>query len=154
MKIEKITKTSCIIIGMEGSTKEGEGFISRLWEEANSRFGEIAHLVKTDDNGMPAGIWGAMTDLSRSFSPWTDNFSTGYYLAGAECTDDAEAPEGWTRWILPGFEYIQIACGDGDTFAAGLTYLQEHGLSLAGAVQDFTSPASGTSYMRFPIRRL
>lgn len=35
-----------------------------------------------------------MSDFSRSFHPWED-FSKGLYLAGVECSDDAEAPDGW-----------------------------------------------------------
>lgn len=38
------------------------------------------------------GIWGAMSDCSHSFLPWEDGFSKGVYLAGVECTEEAEAP--------------------------------------------------------------
>ena len=33
------------VIGMEGSTQEGEGFVARLWTKANARFDEIAPLI-------------------------------------------------------------------------------------------------------------
>ena len=69
MKIEKIIKPAFSVIGKEGSTKDGEGFIQALWNEANAHFGEIAHLVKTDDSGAPVGVWGAMTDFSHSYKP-------------------------------------------------------------------------------------
>ena len=52
------------------------------------------------------GIWGAMSDFSLSFMPWEDNFTQGLYLAAVECIDNAEAPEGWTKWRIPGFEYL------------------------------------------------
>lgn len=70
MKIEKCEKKSFTVIGKEGSTEDGEGFIGRLWENANSHFNEIAHLAKRDENGNIIGIWGAMSDFSRSFDPW------------------------------------------------------------------------------------
>jgi hypothetical protein len=79
------------------------GFIQKLWDDANSHFGEVQHLAKKDENGNISGIWGAMSDFSRSFQPWED-FSKGLYLAGVECNEDAEAPDGWTKWVIPGYE--------------------------------------------------
>lgn len=153
MKAERCIKPSFTVIGKEGSTESGAGFIGQLWEEANSHFGEIEHLTKKDDTGNIAGIWGAMTDFSRSFAPWED-FSKGLYLAGAECTDEAEAPEGWTKWVIPGYEYIYVECESGDTFTDTIEYLKENNISLAGAVHDFTCPQTGKNYMFFPIRKL
>ena len=68
MKIEKISKDSFVVIGKEGSTRDGAGFIQNLWKEANAHFDEIADLVKRDETGNLVGIWGAMTDFSRSFN--------------------------------------------------------------------------------------
>ena len=81
MKIEKRIKTSFSVIGKEGSTLEGDGFIQKLWTDANSHFEEVQPLAKIDENGNLAGIWGAMSDCTRSFKPWEDNFSKGLYLA-------------------------------------------------------------------------
>lgn len=39
-------------------------------------------------------------------------------------------------------------------FLAGMQYLKEHDLPLAGAAHDFTDPTTGRQYMFFPIRRL
>ncbi len=153
MKIERCEKTSFVVIGKEGSTADGADFIQRLWNDANSHFEEIRHLAKTDEDGNLAGIWGAMSDFSRSFSPWED-FSRGLYLAGAECRDEAEAPNGWTKWVIPGYEYIYAECEDGDTFSEVLKYLKENNIPLAGAVHDFTCPQTGKNYMFFPIRKL
>lgn len=153
MKIERCEKNSFVVIGKEGSTADGADFIQRLWEDANSRFEEIRHLAKTDEEGNLAGIWGAMSDFSRSFSPWED-FSRGLYLAGAECRDEAEAPDGWTKWVIPGYEYIYAECENGDTFSEVLGYLKENNIPLAGAVHDFTCPQTGKNYMFFPIRKL
>ena len=41
MKIEKVRKESFTVIGKEGSTLQGEGFIQKLYDEAN------AHLMKS-----------------------------------------------------------------------------------------------------------
>lgn len=155
MKVEKCTKEAFTVIGKEGSTRDGEDFIERLWEDANTHFGEIAHLVKSDEEGVPVGVWGAMTDFSRSFKPWENDFSEGLYLAGAECVDGAEAPAGWVKWEIPAFEYLFTESDDdGEVFDEMLKYLEENGCKLAGAVHDFTCPRTGLSYMYFPIKRL
>ena len=41
MKINKSVKESFTVIGKEGSTSDGEAFISKLWENANAHFGEV-----------------------------------------------------------------------------------------------------------------
>ena len=71
----KVIKEKFVVIGKEGSTLDGEGFIQKLWDDANSHFSEVAHLAKKDANGGIVGIWGAMSDISRSFKPWEDGFS-------------------------------------------------------------------------------
>ena len=154
MKIEKYVKQSFVVIGKEGSTLDGPGFVQGLWADANTHFGEVKPLAKTDETGNLAGIWGAMSDLSHSFRPWEDGFSRGLYLAGVECVDDAEAPEGWTKWIIPGFEYLRVECEGENTFSEMLDYLDRNQIPLAGAIHDFTCPVSGKSYMLFPIRKI
>ncbi len=154
MKIEAIVKESFSMIGKEGSTEDGPGFVQHLWADANSHFVEVAYLAKKDESGNLAGIWGVMTDFSRSFRPWEDEFSKGLYLAGIECADDAVPPEGWTKWTVPGFEYLRVACDHDGLFPEMIAYLQEHDMPLAGAVHDFTCPKTGISYMYFPVKRV
>ena len=154
MKIEKLTKNAFTVIGKEGSPLDGEGFIRKLWTEANTHFGEVAHLAKRDAQGNFAGFWGAMSDLSRTFRPWEENFTRGLYLAGVECTDGAEAPSGWTKWEIPGYEYLRTEVEGTSTFSDVLQYLSENNLTLAGAVHDYTCPATGKNYMCFPIKTL
>ena len=151
MKMEKIKKDAFNIIGKEGSTEDGPGFVQSLWNDANSHFAEVAHLAKKDENGNLVGIWGAMTDFSRSFQPWEDGFSKGLYLAGVECADDAEPPKGWTKWTVPGFEYLRVECDRDGIFPEMIAWLQENHTPLAGAVHDFTCPRTGKNYMYFPI---
>lgn len=152
--MERIIKTAFTVIGMEGATTDGPGFIPALWEKANSRFGEVAALVQTNPDGSLCGVWGAMSDMSRSFLPWEDGFTKGLYLAGVEARDDAQPPEGWTRWDIPGFEYVRVENNAPDIFPRTLEAIVLAGLTLVGAVHDFTDPATGKGYMCFPIRKL
>ena len=154
MNIQTISKPSFAVIGKEGSTTDGTCFIQRLWDDANAHFEEVANLAKKDKSGTLVGIWGAMSDCSRSFRPWEEDFSKGLYLAGVECEDNAHPPEGWTKWIIPGFEYICAECTSETIFSDMLQYLHDQGLELAGAVHDFTAPETGKNYMMFPIRKL
>ena len=154
VKIETCRKEAFAVIGKEGSTAEGPGFIQRLWAEADTHFSEIAHLAKRDENGALVGLWGAMSDFSRSLRPWEENFSKGLYLAGAECAHDAQAPAGWTKWTIPGYAYLRAEVEGADTFSQVLRYMRENAVELAGAVHDFTCPATGKQYMYFPIARL
>ena len=154
MEINKCMKESFVVIGKEGSTNDGEGFIQKLWEDANSHFGEVEHLAKKDNNGNIAGVWGAMSDFSRSFLPWEDGFTKGLYLAGVECIDTVEAPEGWTKWIIPGYEYIYVENEGGESFVKVMEYLKENEMELVGAVHDFNCLETGKSYLFFPVRKL
>ena len=154
MNMEKCMKEAFAVIGKEGSTEDGPGFAQNLWTDANTHFAEVAQLAKKDENGNLVGIWGAMTDFSRSFLPWEDGFSRGLYLAGVECVDDAQAPEGWVKWNVPGFEYLRVECDHDGVFPEMIDYLRENGISLAGAVHDFTCPQTGKNYMYFPIGRI
>ena len=153
MVTERVLKESFAVIGKEGSTADGDGFIQKLWDEANAHFDQVAHLAKRDEHGELVGVWGAMTDPTRSFMPW-EGFTKGLYLAGVECIDEAEAPEGWTRWIIPAYEYLRVENEGNDTFAQMRRHMEEEHISLVGAVHDFTSPTTGKNYMFFPIRKL
>lgn len=154
MNIETIMKPAFSVIGKEGSTADGPGFIQRLWTDANAHFDEVSHLAKRDENGALVGIWGVMSDLSRSYLPWEENFTKGLYLAGVECEDEALPPEGWTKWTVPSFEYLRAECTTEAIFPEMLRWLRNRDLTLAGAVHDFTCPTSGKNYMLFPIRKL
>ena len=152
MQIERISKPAFSVIGKEGSTADGEGFVQRLWAEANAHFAEVQPFAVTV-NGQPAACWGLMSDFSRQFLPWEDGFTKGLYLAGVECRPDAAA-EGWTVWTAPGAEYVRIACENGYPFQEGLKYLRENGLTLAGAAYDHTDLLTGERYLYFPVKRL
>ena len=150
--MEKIIKPGFVVIGKEGSTNDGKGFIKALWQDASAHFNEVEPLAKRDNNGNIQGFWGGMSDFSHSFKPW-DNFERGLYLAGVECNEDAVPPPGWTRWDIPGFEYFRIEGGP-ELFAQGLSWLKNNGYSLVGAVHDFTDPKTKKNYQYYPIRKL
>lgn len=152
MEIQRCIKESFSVIGKEGSTNDGNGFIQKLWADANSHFNEVAHLAKKDESGNLAGIWGAMTDFSRSFKPWEDNFTKGLYLAGIEVTDNAEVPGGWVKWTIPSYEYIYVKNEGPSTFSDVIQYLRDNNIQLVGAVHDFICPITEQSYMFFPIQ--
>ena len=154
MNLERCIKPSFSLIGKEGSTSDGQGFIQKLWEDANSHFAEVQPLAKKDENGNLVGVWGAMSDFSRSFRPWEDHFTKGLYLAGVECVDGAKAPDGWTKWTIPSYEYLCVEVESENTFADTLNHMTANGISLVGAVHDFTCPSSGKNYMYFPVRKI
>ena len=147
MNIEKCSMESFCVIGKEGSTLDGEGFIARLWDEANAGFAQVEHLAQRDERGIYAGFWGAMSDLSRTFQPWENGFSQGLYLAGVQCFPDAEPPEGWTKWIIPAYEYIYVLDESPDTFMSVIGYMRENGIELAGAAHDYICPETGKNYI-------
>ena len=155
MDITKVIKPAFAVIGKEGSSKDGDGFYKKLWEEANAHFGEVEALAKRDEDGCFSGFWGAMSDFSRSFQPWEQGFTQGLYLAGVEADMDADAPQGWTKWVLPASEYLVVKQEGLGTFADMIQYMKDHDFTLAGAVYDYNCPReNGQGYMYFPIRRL
>ena len=114
----------------------------------------MAPIAKKDAKGNLAGVWGAMSDFSRSFQPWENNFKEGLYLAGVEAVDGAEAPAGWTKWVIPAYEYIYTEFMGESTMGEALAYMEKNGLSLVGAAHDFTCPETGVNYMFFPVKQL
>lgn len=155
MEFFKCTMDAFSVIGKEGSTQAGDGVVQRLWHDADSHFDEVAPFAKRTDEGL-AGLWGLMTGPKREFEPWEDNFTKGFYLAGVEVEDSAQAPRGWTKWTVPAFEYIccKVGADYRQAFSGGLAHLKENGFELAGAVQDYTCPQEQQAYLFFPVKRL
>ena len=77
----------------------------------NSNFCEIADFGMKNADGSYVGFWGAMSDETISFMPWTDDFSTGFYLAGIEVYENTEVPDGWVKWIMPDRKYLVTEVG-------------------------------------------
>lgn len=156
MNIKRVKLDAFAVLGKLGSTNDGVGFIQRLWQDLNHHFHEIKHLAMKDDSDGYVGFWGLMSDFNMDFMPWKD-FKEGNYLAGVEVPMDVETPEGWTKWVYPGFEYVTLRVEDEyqACMAVGLDYLKEHQLTLVGAIVDFMDPKEGGQpYIFFPTKRI
>lgn len=154
--IEK--KKSFVVIGKvgQGLSAESQHWIPALWQEAHIKFEEIRVLAKTNDEGNLVGFWGAMSDISESFERWTDQ---GKYLAGCEVLENATAPTGWTKWIIPSYKYVVVKCNQ-STYQEKFNYmiqeyLPENNYSIVGAVHEYYNPieTNGELYLCFPIEK-
>ena len=93
-----------------------------------------------------------------SFLPWTENYTSGFYLAGIEVYPNMAAPEGWKKWVLPARKYYAVEVSP-DSYAEIFRQTLHHTLpqmklALCGAVCDYTEPATGKSGLFFPVRSL
>lgn len=158
MEVMILNKPSFVVIGKvgQGLSDAGPQWIKPLWQEANGSFNEISQLVKYDETGKLAGIWGLMSDVSEQFKRWGVE---GKYLAGCEVKDDAIAPPGWTRWKVPAQTYAVISCTletYGEAFNHALNeYLPEKGYEVIGAVHEYypSGAEQGILQLYFPIAR-
>ena len=159
MEISFVTLPGITVIGKEGLCTAEKNIAAELWEQANNHFSEVADLAMKEKDGPKAGayvgFWGAMSDETRAFLPWTENYSRGWYLAGVEVYHDAVAPEGWTRWDLPARTYLVADVQPdryGEIFRGVIDrILPEKKLKLTGAVCDYTEPATGQNKLFFPV---
>ncbi|MDO4459082.1 MAG: GyrI-like domain-containing protein [Clostridia bacterium] len=146
------------VIGKEGLCTPEKNVVQDLWAEANGNFAEVAELAKKNEEGTLVACWGAMSDESMNFRPWTESFSRGYYLAGVEVNDSAEAPKGWTKWTMPARKYLVVDV-EFETYMQTFTevlskVIPENGFELDGAVCDFTDPANGQNRLYFPVKEI
>jgi hypothetical protein len=138
------------VIGKEGATTLGPGFVERLWNDAERDLPAIAAAVRY--NGAMPVYWGLMSDFSHSLAPWANDFKDGLYLAGFELLDPKLIPpEGWVKWEVPERRYLVFPIGDDyeGSFRDGLKALQENGYALSGAVFDHAE--RGVSVLLFPV---
>ncbi len=139
------------IIGKMGSTRDGDNFIAKLWQEADNHFSEVYPLAIKDANGTPKAVYGAMSDFSLSFRPGENNLSEGLYMAGVECPLDAEAPTGWTKWVLPAFDCVITENKGIPALFETYKDLSSQGMELVYAIQEKNEPATGKQFLLFPI---
>ena len=52
MEINTCIKASFSVIGKEGSTDDGAGFVQRLWNDANAHFEDVAALAGKNETAM------------------------------------------------------------------------------------------------------
>lgn len=156
--VKTVSKKSFTVIGKEGQgkTADSRGWIPALWQEAGTHMNEIAPLAKKDKFGRITGYWGAMSDINMNFEKWGEE---GKYLAGVEAVDGSQAPEGWTKWVIPSFKYLAVKCdfASYDIIFDHMInrYIPQHGYELAGAVHEFYDPQlmEGELYLYFPVKK-
>ena len=155
MKYEIVDLPRIAIIGQEGLCTKEKNVVKNLWAQANLRFSEIADIGMKNADGSYVGFWGAMSDETMSFMPWTNNYSRGLYLAGIEVYEDTAVPAGWVKWVMPARKYLVAEVQPDhyeETFRNVIDRLiPELGMKLAGAVCDFTEPATGQNKLFFPV---
>ena len=155
IKYEIIDLHKIAIIGKEGLCTKEKNVVQDLWQQANSNFSDIADLGMKNADGSFVGFWGAMSDETLSFLPWTDDFSRGLYLAGVEVYEDTEVPDGWVKWVIPARKYLVTKITPEsyeETFRNVINSLiPKLGMKLAGAVCDFTEPTTGQNKLYFPV---
>ena len=155
MKYEFVDLPRIAIIGQECFCTKEKNEVRNLWEQVNSRFREVADLGMKNADGSYVGFWGAMSDETMSFLPWTDGFSRGWYLAGIEVYEDTFVPAGWVKWVMTARRYLVTEVNPDsyeETFQDVISRLiPELGMKLAGAVCDFTEPATGQNKLFFPV---
>ena len=144
------------VIGKEGLCTGENDTVQELWRQANSAFSEVASLGMKGTDGSYVGFWGAMSDETLSFLPWTEGFTRGLYLAGVEVYEDAPVPPGWTKWVMPARKYL-VTDVTPDSYQETFSDVTGRlipllGLTLAGAVCDFTEPGTGQNKLFFPVR--
>ena len=75
MNIEKCIKETFSVIGKEGSTEDGPGFVQNLWADANSHFVEVALWQRKTKaailraSGAPCPIFSTASVHGRIISP-------------------------------------------------------------------------------------
>ena len=122
---------------------------------SNDDFSVVASLAKKESDGTIKGYWGLMSDFSRSFKPWGNNFKEGLYLAGVEVDPDIVAPPGWTKWIAPARTYLVIKVNpeNYESSFKQMVYfrLAYEGYKLVGAAFDYTDNKTQQNYLYFPV---
>lgn len=158
MNIKIVDLPEVAIIGKEGLCTEDNNIVQELWELCNCHFSEVEDLGMKEKDGSYVGFWGAMSDETMSFIPWTNNFSRGLYLAGIEVSKEADAPEGWTKWVMPARKYLVVDVQMekyGETFKEVIEHtIPDRKVKLCGAVCDYTEPRTGKNKLFFPIEEL
>jgi len=154
-KYEIVDLPQIAIIGKEGFCTKEKNVVQNLWQQTNTHFNDVAEIGMKNTDGSYVGFWGAMSDETMAFMPWTDNYSRGLYLAGIEVHEDTAVPAGWVKWIMPARKYLVIAVNQDtyeETFRSVINRLiPDLGMKLAGAVCDFTEPSTGQNKLFFPI---
>ena len=96
MKVDISARDGFVVIGMKYRGRNENKEIPALWGEFMPRFGEITGVV---DAPVFYGVMGNYDMATGAFD----------YVAGSEVLPDALAPEGMTRWEVPGGTYAVVS---------------------------------------------
>ena len=154
MEFKTLVKEPFCVIGKEIFTWDGDGLIGKVWEVVDREFSNIEDIILKDEQGRPLAKWGAMSSKKRDFSMWEENGSSGLYLAGYEAPLDAEPPKGWTKWIVPGFEFRLGKIEGEGYFYRAFEELTNQGLPPVAATENWFDPDTDDAYFAFPVKRL
>jgi len=153
MNIKKCLKDEFAVIGKVGKTSDGEDFVNGLWKKANEGVNEIASLVKRDGNGVPVGFWGLRSAEKMPLAEWADG-EEGMYLAGLEVKNDAYAPLGWIKWVVPASVYVsvQVEGKIEDAVREVKKYCEKNQLIIKGAYHEYMNAfLPGQLILFFPV---
>ncbi len=155
------SRGSFFVIGKlgQGTAANRSEWLPPLWQEASKNAKDIASEISLTPEGSPYGIWAIMSDLDEKFLPWHPQ-NGGKYLAGFEANSGTPAPQGWTKWQVPGYRYVvaRFPISEYDkVFALTLNaYIPSIGQKLVGAVHERYPDPSDPKLIElyFPIEKI
>lgn len=153
IEVKECTFEPFCVIGLVGEASAGS---RTLWLQMNKRGKELMPMARRDDDGEIMGSWGLTTVDTLSFRLPTNDEPHLLYMAGLEVEDTAHPPKGFTKWIVPGSDYIYAVVENKkrETINALLYYAEQHKLQITGYPQEFMPPnANGTMYLFVPVQK-
>ncbi len=158
IEVKECTFEPFCVIGLVGEAGKGSG---ALWTKMNKSGKQLMPLARRDDDGDIMGAWGLTTEDTLSFRLPKKDDPHLLYMAGLEVEDTAHPPVGFTKWIVPGSDYIYglVQNSKKETLDALLQYAEAKDLEIIGYPQEFMPPqtvgASGTQntmYLFVPVK--
>ena len=96
------------------------------------------------------GAVGLIRENSKNAYMRPNEVEVGYWI-GQPFWGNGYIPAAVEALLSLSFEYLKV---ENANFPAVLEYMKENNFPLAGAVHDFTDPATGKGCMLFPIQKL
>src|SRR5574344_703251 len=157
MKFRLIHKSAFQVIGKEGSTDEGEGFIKKLYLDLEKHFTDIEPFVKKV-KGKVEGQYGLMSDFAYKFKPWEENFTKGLYLAGPVLSSKGldHDIKGFKVWSVKEQDYFEVELEKDDNYQEVFNHFVYYQIpfemkTLSGAAFDYYSFSKQKQYILFPV---
>ncbi len=154
-EIKECTMEPFAVIGLVKTDSGLYDTNAALWQELNQRGGEIRSLARLDEDGEPMGAWGLLNNDRLSFRLTKDPKAKILYMAGLEVEDTARAPKGFTKWIVPGGDYLYAPVEESKLSTLGriLAYAKDNDWEPNGYPYDFMPPGSREMYVFFPVQK-